>query len=103
MATQFSTIRETLSDAAKMVCISGAFGSACIIAWPVKARAAHGAVSQDFTIIPNVALLTLALVMVGTMMLLAIFAIIDHAKYSPIERARIAARRAELRAETQAF
>ena len=96
-------LNETLNDAAKLSCIAGAWCAAWIIAAPSQARAAVIAVPEDSTVIPNAGLLFLALVMIGTMILLAIIAAIDRAKYGALDRASLAARRARIERDNDEY
>ena len=94
---------EVASDAAKLAVLTVTGLAVYIIACPPTARAAQIAVPEDATVIPNAELLFLMLVMVGTMLLLVIINMIDARKYGHIDRAKTAARRAQLEAENAEY
>ena len=100
---RYLRLKEAASDAAKLAVILGAWSAAWIIAAPSQARAAVIAVPEDSTVIPNAGLLFLALVMIGTMILLAIIAAIDRAKYGALDRASLAARRARIERDNDEY
>ena len=100
---RYLRLKEAASDAAKLACILGAWCAAWIIVSPDTARAAAIVGPEDFTVIPNVALLTLVMVMLGSMALIGGLALLDRIKYGEVDRALLAARREQLEAENAEY